>query len=54
MTSSSDTPEHWRDRAEATRAIAHRLSDTEAKRKMIEMAASYDEMAKRTEERLRR
>jgi len=45
-------PKHWRDRAEEARANAEHLHDPDAKRMMLEIAASYDRIAKRAEERL--
>jgi hypothetical protein len=34
-----DDPEHWRSRAEEARAVAEQLSDPEAKRTMLRIAA---------------
>jgi hypothetical protein len=42
---------HWADRAEKARRHAEQLTDPEAKRMMLEVAASYDKLAKRAEQR---
>ncbi len=41
--------ELWRQRAEEARAKAEAIRDAAAKRSMMEVAAAYDEMAKRAE-----
>ena len=41
---------HWRDRAEQARSNAELMIDPEAKRKMLNIAADYDRLAKRAEE----
>jgi hypothetical protein len=38
-------PKYWRERAEELRSIAKLLDDTEAKRQMRAIAASYDRLA---------
>jgi hypothetical protein len=38
-------PEHWRRRAEESRRIAERLDDPAAKQTMLEIAASYEQLA---------
>jgi hypothetical protein len=42
---------HWQHRAEEARVHGGQLTDPEAKRMMLEIAASYDQLAKRAEER---
>jgi hypothetical protein len=46
-----DNPEHWRARAEETRAIAEKLLDPEARRMMREIADRYEKLAERAERR---
>ena len=41
--------EHWRKRAEESRALAGRMMDLESRRVMLEIAKSYDELAARAE-----
>ena len=47
----NDAP-HWKERAEEARVLAEQMTDPEAKRTMLEVAASYDKLAKRALERL--
>jgi hypothetical protein len=43
--------QHWQDRAEEARIHAEQVTDSEAKRMMLEIAISYDELAARAKER---
>ena len=43
--------EHWRKRAEESRALAGRMTDQKSRRVMLEIAKSYDELAARAEAR---
>jgi hypothetical protein len=49
-----DDPKHWRLRAEEARVSAELISDPESKRAMLEIAAQYERIAKRTEELLKK
>jgi hypothetical protein len=42
-------PAYWRERAEEARRIAEELADAVAKQTMLEIARSYDNLAKITE-----
>lgn len=42
---SNHDPKHWRQLAQEARAVAHRLDDPDAKRTMLEIAESYEELA---------
>ncbi len=44
-------PKYWRDRAEATRANAERITNPRAKRMMLGSAAGYERLADRIEQR---
>jgi len=44
-----DDPHYWRERAEAARRIAEQLADAVAKQTMLDIARSYDNLAKITE-----
>jgi hypothetical protein len=43
-------PQHWRERAIEARANAARMNDPNGKRLMLEIAVSYDQLAKKAEE----
>ena len=45
-------PEHWRQRAEEARAMAEAVGDSGARKTMMGVAAAYDEMAKKAEQRI--
>lgn len=45
--------EHWRDRAEEARVNAEHFIDSEARRMMLNIAASYDRIAEKAEQRAR-
>jgi len=47
-----DDPKHWRARAIEARAVAEHMSDPISKEMMLRIAADYERLAKRTEERL--
>jgi hypothetical protein len=49
-----DKPDRWRKRAEEARTIAETLAVPEAKRMMLDLAESYELLAKRSEERAHR
>jgi hypothetical protein len=40
-----DDPIHWRQRAEEARKVAEQLDDPTAQKTMLEIAASYDQLA---------
>ena len=44
-------PKYWRERAEELRSIAKLLDDTETKRQMRAIAASYDRLADHMQQR---
>ena len=44
-------PKHWRYRAEEARAMAESMTNPEAKQMMLDVAADYERLAKRAEER---
>jgi hypothetical protein len=46
-----DDAEHWRGRALQARANADLIADPDAQRKMLKIAADYDRLAERAEER---
>ena len=45
------TQQHWETRARAARKLAEEITDPKAKRDMLEIAESYDKLAKRAEAR---
>lgn len=46
-----NNPTLWRQRAEEARALADAMSDPGAKENMLKIAAAYEEMAKKAEQR---
>jgi hypothetical protein len=46
-----DDPQHWRDRADEARHVAEHVNDTKSKEMIFEVAAAYERLAKRAEER---
>ena len=46
-----DDPQHWRKRAEESRARAEQMPDGDAKQMMLGIAEDYEKLAKRAEER---
>jgi len=42
-------PRHWHERAKEARALAETLTDSQARRQMLEVAAAYERMAERAE-----
>jgi len=49
----ANDPEHWRQRAEEARAIAELMTDMPSREAMLRIAADYDRLAKRAEDRKR-
>ena len=47
-----DEPAHWRERAEEIIALADKVHDPAAKETMLNIAAGYEKLAQRAEERL--
>jgi len=45
-------PKHWRERAEEARRHAEQMADAEAKRTMLGIADSYEQLARKAEARL--
>jgi hypothetical protein len=46
------TPQYWRDRAEEIQELAERSTHPETKRSLQNIAADYERLAERAEERL--
>ena len=44
-------PEHWRDSSKEARAMAEGMADSVSKQKMLDVAANYERLAKRAEDR---
>jgi hypothetical protein len=44
-------PQHWRDRAAEMRALADRMTDSETKAIMWDLAEDYEKLAVRAEQR---
>jgi hypothetical protein len=42
---------HWRERAEEARTLAEQMEDADARRTMLDIANSYDNLAARAEAR---
>ncbi len=51
MSSILDDREHWCNRAEEARVIALQMQDPKARQTMLDIAAGYDELAERAEQR---
>jgi hypothetical protein len=49
----ANDPEHWRQRAEEARAITELMTDMPSREAMLRIAADYDRLAKRAEDRKR-
>jgi len=47
----ADDAQHWRARAAEARAMAEQLTDEKAKKAMLNIAKSYERIAKRAEQR---
>jgi hypothetical protein len=54
MVSSLNVPDHWHQRAIEAREQAEKLTDPEAKRLMLEVAETYEKLAKRALDRISR
>ena len=46
-------PQHWRNRAAEMRGLAEETFDEELRAMLLEVAAGYDRLAERAQERLR-
>jgi hypothetical protein len=53
MSSAINDPEHWRQRAQEMRDLAVEVNDPLFKQTMLRIAADYDRLATRAEERAR-
>jgi hypothetical protein len=53
MSDIANDPEHWRRRAEEARMNAKSIPDPDAKRRMLDVAVSYERLAEKAEERNR-
>jgi hypothetical protein len=53
MSSAINDPEHWRQRAQEMRDLAAEVNDPLFKQTMLRIAADYDRLATRAEERAR-
>jgi hypothetical protein len=49
-----DNPAHWISRAEEARSIADEMKDPESKKTMMQIAESYEHMARMAQRRLNR
>jgi hypothetical protein len=49
MAPNQDKGDRWRERAEEVRSIADQLTDPEARRVMLEIAAGYERLARRAD-----
>lgn len=47
-----DDPKHWHIRADETRSLAEPMTDAMSKQAMLGVAAGYERMAKRAEDRV--
>jgi hypothetical protein len=45
-------PQHWRDRAEDARRLAAEIIDPPSRRTMLEIAESYESLARRAEQKM--
>jgi hypothetical protein len=52
MTAARNDPRHWRDRAREARAVAEQITDPGPKEKMLSVAADYEKLARRAEQRM--
>lgn len=48
----AENPQHWRDRAKEVRALAAQMTDEEARSGMLQVAKSYEMIARHAEERM--